>query len=67
MAQYKFTVGQPVEYLPGKLQASAQSGEYKVTRRLPAEGGVLQYRIKNSQEPFERTAREHQLASRAPV
>lgn len=65
MAQHKFKIGQPVDFMPDKLQTSAPSGEYKITRLLPAEGRDRNYRIKNSAEPFERTARESQLTQRS--
>ena len=64
MSHHKFKLGQLVQYLPGKLQASAPSGDYKITRLMPSEGGDKQYRIKNTAEPFERSARESQLAFR---
>ena len=65
MSQHKFKVGQPVDYMPDKLQTAIPAGVYKVTRLLPAEGGGdRSYRIKNMAEPFERSARESQLTVR---
>ena len=61
MAQHKFKLGQSVQYVPDKLQAGAASGQYKVTRLLPASGRDHQYRIKSPSEPYERIAQESQL------
>ena len=36
-------------------------GVYQVTRLLPPEGKVFQYRIKNINEPHERVAKESEL------
>ena len=64
MATHKYKIGQLVEFMPDKLQASTPSGAYKITRLLPAVGRDHQYRIKNMTEVFERIARESQLTGR---
>ena len=61
MPQHKFKLGQSVQFVPDKLQATAPSGVYKITRLLPSAGRDLQYRIKNASEPYERIAQESQL------
>jgi hypothetical protein len=56
---HRFKIGQLVNYL-GRERAS---GVYKVTHLLPPEGEAFQYRIKNTNEPHERVAKEHELRS----
>ena len=62
MPKHKFTVGQRVDYQPGKLAFATASAAFTIVRQLPVEGSVLEYRIKSSAEKFERVAREHQLS-----
>jgi hypothetical protein len=57
MSDHKFKIGQNVNYL-GRERAS---GTYKVVQLLPSEGDDFQYRIKNSNEPHERVAKESDL------
>ena len=45
-------------YYLGRERAS---GVYQITQLLPPEGGAFQYRIKNTNEPHERIAKEHEL------
>jgi hypothetical protein len=59
VSRRKFKIGQLVNYL-GRERAA---GVYQVTQLLPPEGAALQYRIKNANEPHERTAKEHELRS----
>jgi hypothetical protein len=54
---HKFKIGQLVYYL-GRERAS---GVYQITQLLPPEGGAFQYRTKNTTEPHERIAKEHEL------
>ena len=61
MSRHKFKVGQLVFY----LNRDATSGVYQVTQLLPPEGEAFQYRIKNTNEPHERMAKEHELFSAA--
>ena len=65
MQQFKFKVGQRVDYQPGKLAVATSSAAFTTVRQLPAEGSELQYRIKSSDETFERVARESQLSRRS--
>jgi len=61
MSGHKFKIGELVNYL-GRERAS---GVYQITQLLPPEGEVLQYRIKNPNEPHERVVKEHELRSAA--
>jgi hypothetical protein len=56
---FKFSVGQAVEYTP----RGGQPGLFTVVRRMPEEFGEsdLKYRIRNSEEGFERTVPEYDL------
>ena len=51
---HKFKIGQLVNY----LIRGGSLGVYQVTQLLPPEGEAFQYRIKNANEPHERTAKE---------
>ncbi len=62
MARHKYKVGQSVTFSPPRMTFAANAREYTIVRLLPFEGGDLQYRIKCAAEPFERTAREGDLA-----
>ena len=62
MTKHKFSVGQTVRFSHGNyLSVAAGREDFKVTRLLPVEGLECEYRIKCSDEPFERVARESQL------
>jgi hypothetical protein len=62
LSDHKFKVGQTVHYTSGPYGRSATSGVYKITQLLPPEGDDRQYRIKSTNEPHERVAKESQLA-----
>ena len=57
---HKFAVGQPVEYKP----IGAKVGVFKVVKQMPEEFRAvdLKYRIKSSQETFERNVLECNLS-----
>lgn len=61
--QHKFKVGQLVNY-SAKVGVPASSGGYKIVRLLPPEQGQFLYRIKSTNETFERVAREQDLTRR---
>mgnify|MGYP001163412858 CR=1 FL=1 len=65
MPRHKFKVGQAVRFTPARMTYAASSRDYTIVRLLPSEGTDCQYRIKSAAEPFERTARESELAQRA--
>jgi hypothetical protein len=58
---HKFKVGQTVNYTSGPFGRGGAGGSYKVTQLLPPEGDDRQYRIKSTNEPHERVAKESQL------
>lgn len=63
MASHKFSVGQEVEFLPGRMDFHVPRGVYTIVRQLPVEANERQYRVKNSRDGHERIMRESQLAA----
>lgn len=61
MSAHKFAVGQIVHYTGPVLGRGSAAGSYRVVRLLPPDGGDYQYRIKSTNEAFERVAKESQL------
>lgn len=61
LKSHKFTVGQTVRYTAGPLNRATADGSYKIIKLLPPDGDEHQYRIKNTEEAFERVAKESQL------
>ena len=63
MASHKYRVGQVVDFNPSpRAGVPATALEYKILRLLPHERGEHLYRIKAISEPYERIARESELA-----
>ena len=65
MLTHKFQVGQVVDFKPSRMGFPAANRECTIMRRLPVEGGKQLYRIKCTDEAFERVVTEAQLAERA--
>ena len=61
MAAHRFKVGQRVIF--HSPRRSVGPSIFTVLRLLPIEGQDLTYRIKSTEEGFERVAKEHELAS----
>lgn len=61
LKSHKFTMGQTVRYIAGPLNRATADGSFKIVKLLPLEGDEYQYRIKNTEEAFERVAKESQL------
>lgn len=64
MQSYKFSVGEKVEFLPGRTGDNIPRGTYTVVRRLPFEHNNCSYRVKNALDGHERVIPESQLARR---
>jgi len=58
---HKYQVGEIVFFTSPSFGRAAATGSYTVVKLLPSEGDDYQYRIKNSDEAFERVAKESQL------
>lgn len=60
-AAHRYRAGQTVTLVPNRYGAARQ-GRYEVTRLLPQEHGINQYRLKSVSDGHERVAREDELA-----
>jgi hypothetical protein len=58
---HKYGIGDIVYYTSPSFGRAAATGSYTVIKLLPSEGEDHQYRIKNTEEAFERVAKESQL------
>jgi len=67
MVQYKFKVGETVDFLPGASDANIPYGKYKIQRQMPSENRELQYRVKHVTDGHERVISESRLISRSGV
>jgi hypothetical protein len=65
VANYKYKVGQMVNFNPARATIPASIREYKILRQLPFEGGERSYRIKTIAEQYERIAKESELEPRS--
>ena len=63
MALHRFTIGQKLELVRGRLDPGATGGTYTVLRLLPNDGLDREYRVKNYRDGHERVCRESQLRS----
>lgn len=61
MPLHSFTVGQSIEFVPGKFDGSAPGGTYTVVRQLPNDSTDREYRVKNTRDGHERVVRESQI------
>lgn len=59
--RHRYHVGDVVYYTSPSFGRAAATGSYTVIKLLPSEGEDHQYRIKNTDEAFERVAKESQL------
>ena len=60
----KFSIGQRVEFRPGRADFNVPRGLYTIVRALPADANERQYRVRNVRDGHERIMRESQLAAR---
>ena len=60
---HKYRVGETVYFTASNVSRPASTGTYQVIRLLPTDGDDCQYRIKSSDEAFERVAKESQLSA----
>ena len=64
MANYKFAVGQVVDFVPGAGDTNVPYGKYKIQRQMPSENRELQYRVKHATDGHERVLSESRLILR---
>ena len=61
MPLHSFTIGQRIEFLPGKFDGNAPSGAYTIVRLLPNDQIDREYRVKSAHDGHERVVRESQI------
>jgi hypothetical protein len=62
MPTHKFAVGDRVRLVVSKYAGDVPPGIYTISRKLPIEANVCQYRVKHVQDGHERVVQESQLA-----
>ena len=61
MRPHGFSVGQSVEFFPGKYAGNVPHGLYTVLRQLPNDGADREYRVRHQRDGHERVVRESQI------
>ena len=61
MTAHKFSVGDRVRLIVGKYAGDVPTGVYTISRKLPVEANICQYRVKHVQDGHERVVREDQV------
>ena len=61
LKSHRYTLGQGVRYTSGPFGRFGAGGSFRIVKLLPSDGEEFQYRIKNTEEAFERVAKESQL------
>jgi hypothetical protein len=61
LKEHKFQIGHTVYFTSRPIGHMASNGTYRVVKLLPSDGEDYQYRIKSTEEAFERVAKESQL------
>jgi len=62
MVSHKFAVGDRVQLSIDKYSGDVPSGVYTISRRLPVESNICQYRVKHTQDGHERVVQESQVS-----
>ncbi|MCO6416372.1 hypothetical protein JYK14_09350 [Siccirubricoccus sp. KC 17139] len=66
MTPHLYSVGQNVEFVPGRYDTNVPRGLYTVVRQLPGPPNDREYRVKHQQDGHERVVLESQLRSGPP-
>jgi hypothetical protein len=61
LVTHKFAVGDRVRLVVDKYAGDVPPGVYTISRRLPVEANVCQYRVKHVEDGHERMVRENQI------
>jgi hypothetical protein len=61
MTTHKFSVGDRVRLVISKYAGEVPPGLYTISRQLPVEANVCQYRVRHVQDGHERVVRESQV------
>jgi hypothetical protein len=62
MSRHKYAIGDRVRLAISKYAGDVPPGTYTISRQLPAEANVYQYRVRHLQDGHERVVRENQIA-----
>jgi len=62
MPRHKYAVGDRVRLAPSKYAGDVPPGAYTISRQLPVEANVCQYRVKHTADGHERVVLESQIA-----
>jgi hypothetical protein len=63
--KHRFELGQHVTVTVAMMSPAAPRGSYRITLKLPPQGGENMYRVKSDTEPHERVVGESKLTRRA--
>jgi hypothetical protein len=61
MVTHKYAIGDRVRLIVDKYAGDVPPGIYTVSRKLPVEANICQYRVRHAQDGHERVVRESQL------
>ena len=61
MTAYKFAIGDRVRLVMDRFAGDVRPGIYTISRQLPIEANICQYRVRHTQDGHERVVREGQL------
>jgi hypothetical protein len=67
MPLHRFTVGQEVQFTPGRFDGAALGGIYTTIRLLPNDSADREYRARSTQDGHERVLRESKIRLRLPL
>jgi hypothetical protein len=63
MSSHKYAIGAQVRLAISKYAGQAPPGVYAISRLLPIEANVCQYRVKHLEDGHERVVQENQIAA----
>jgi len=61
MQPHGFSVGQSVEFFPGRYDGNTPRGAYTILRLLPNDAADREYRVRHQRDGHERVVRESQI------
>jgi hypothetical protein len=67
MPLHRFTVGQEVQFTPGRFDGAAPGGTYTIIRLLPNDPADREYRARSTADGHERVLRESEIRLRLPL
>jgi hypothetical protein len=62
MSRHKYAIGDRVRLAIMKYAGEAPPGVYAISRQLPIEANVCQYRVRHLEDGHERVVQEHQIS-----